>query len=364
MKRLPIRFFALVLLSGNLFAGLAIDTLEVAVKPAPPFIITGENAADFRGFSIDLIRAVARNMQPSPQLKFVYDATLAAHLHRIENSGADLGIAATTITAEREQTIDFSQPFFEDNLGLLIPQKSRGILGFLSIDLFRFNIDFYELGGLIAATGLYVLFCAVLIWLFERGRSLKRSWKGIAQGVWWTIVTMSTVGYGDVVPKRSIGKLIGVIVVFSGIVIFGVAIATLSSMLTLNNLSDQIESIGDLSGKSVAVVEESIAEEVIRSQNIWVNAVPTIDSALVLLENQHVAAVSHDASLIRYYLAQELIDADRFNLIDQRQYRFFYGITLPSDSPLREQVNIALLRVQESPGSTVHRIRSKWFGNL
>ncbi|MFP4415927.1 MAG: transporter substrate-binding domain-containing protein [Chitinispirillaceae bacterium] len=354
----------LLCLSGVLGEIHGQDTLRVAVKPAPPFVITGDSAQDFSGFSIDLIQAIAQNMEPSPQVAFVYDSTLVEHLQKIENGDADLGIAATTITAEREQKIDFSQPFFEDNLALLVPRGGRGILGFLAIDLFRFNIDFYELTRLIASIGLYVFFCAMLIWLVERGRSLSGSWKGIAQGIWWTIVTMSTVGYGDVVPKRSIGKVIGVVVVFSGIVIFGVAIATLSSMLTLNRLTSRVENLNDLGGKSVAVVEGSIAEEITRGQNIWVHAVPAIDSAITLLQNRKVAAVSHDASLLQYYLAQGLIDSDQFNVVDQEQHRFFYGITFPPDSPLREPITVSLLRIQEVPGGTLNRIKGKWFGNL
>lgn len=364
MKRVFLRLLLLVCLSSAFYESCGIDTIDVAIKPAPPFVIMGDSLGNFYGFSIDLIRAISREMEPVPHLNFIYDSTLVAHLDRIEAGGADLGIAATTITAKRELSIDFSQPFFEDNLALLVPRVSRGILGFLTIDLFRFNIDFYELGGMIAGIGLYVLLCAILIWLIERGRSLSSSWKGIAQGIWWTIVTMSTVGYGDVVPRRGLGKFVGIVVVFSGIVIFGVAIATLSSMLTLNRLTNRIESISDLRGKSVAVVEGSIAEEIARTQNIWVDAVPTIDSALVLLQARRVAAVSHDASLLRYYLAQELIDDDQFNLVDLDQYSYFYGITFPPDSPLREPLTVSLLRIQEGPGSAIYRIGGKWFGNL
>eukprot|EP00116_Pleurobrachia_bachei_P015821 sb/3476083/ len=44
---------------------------------------------------------------------------------------------------------------------------------------------------------------------------LSRSeFSSITVGCWWAVVTMSTVGYGDLVPKSSIGKCLGSVVVF------------------------------------------------------------------------------------------------------------------------------------------------------
>lgn len=34
---------------------------------------------------------------------------------------------------------------------------------------------------------------------------------------WYVIVTMTTVGYGDIAPQTEIGRVIGIIIIFSGI---------------------------------------------------------------------------------------------------------------------------------------------------
>ncbi len=36
------------------------------------------------------------------------------------------------------------------------------------------------------------------------------------EGIWWAIVTTSTVGYGDYVPETSLGKLVGILLIFIG----------------------------------------------------------------------------------------------------------------------------------------------------
>ena len=36
-------------------------------------------------------------------------------------------------------------------------------------------------------------------------------------GLWWAVVTVTTVGYGDIVPKTETGRLIGMVVMFAGI---------------------------------------------------------------------------------------------------------------------------------------------------
>lgn len=49
------------------------------------------------------------------------------------------------------------------------------------------------------------------------------------QGIWWALVTVTTVGYGDVVPSTWLGKLFGAVVLCFGYVIFSLLTAHISS---------------------------------------------------------------------------------------------------------------------------------------
>ena len=53
---------------------------------------------------------------------------------------------------------------------------------------------------------------------------------------WWVSATVTTVGYGDVVPVTDLGRLIGIALMFIGISIIGTFISALGAMLISSRL--------------------------------------------------------------------------------------------------------------------------------
>ena len=82
--------------------------------PFPPF--EQGDPPDYDGFDIDLINAVAERLGLETQIDDrPFDLILQGG-----NGRFDLGIAATTITEEREQEVDFSDPYFLAEQSLLV----------------------------------------------------------------------------------------------------------------------------------------------------------------------------------------------------------------------------------------------------
>ncbi|MFX8641166.1 ion channel, partial [Acinetobacter baumannii] len=51
----------------------------------------------------------------------------------------------------------------------------------------------------------------------------------IPQAMWWAIVTLGTVGYGDVVPVTPLGKFVSVFAIISGFAMIALPVAIISS---------------------------------------------------------------------------------------------------------------------------------------
>lgn len=83
--------------------------------------------------------------------------------------------------------------------------------------------------------GLLTILAATGIYLAE-GHLQPEVFGSIPRALWWAIVTLATVGYGDVIPITSVGKI------FAGLVIMiGVAVAALPSAILASGLINELK---------------------------------------------------------------------------------------------------------------------------
>ena len=83
------------------------------------------------------------------------------------------------------------------------------------------------LGTLILFAGL-LLFSGVLMYIAE-GRVQPDRLGSVPQAMWWAVVTLSTVGYGDIVPVTVAGKFIASVTMFLGIMFFALPVSIIAS---------------------------------------------------------------------------------------------------------------------------------------
>jgi voltage-gated potassium channel len=82
----------------------------------------------------------------------------------------------------------------------------------------------------ILAAGTVLTVSSLLVLQFE-GRSADANITTGGDALWWGLVTITTVGYGDYYPVTGLGRMVGVFVMFAGVGIIGALASILASLL-------------------------------------------------------------------------------------------------------------------------------------
>ncbi|MDZ8071048.1 MAG: transporter substrate-binding domain-containing protein [Nostoc sp. DedQUE08] len=326
--------------------------LLVATRVIPPFVLS--NKGELSGFSIDLWRKIAN--QIGVESKFIEYSTVPQLLSAIKESKANLGISAISITAEREQNFDFSLPIFAGGLQIMVRNPESNNSAFPNI------LQLFFSGSLLQVIGValvLIIVAAHIIWLSERhhkdGMIPKSYFPGIFKACWWSAATLAT--QADEMPKGVLGRLVGIIWMFIGVLFAAYFTASATTSLTVQQLQGDIRSIDDLPGKVVATTAGSTAATYLREHKISVLEVTKIEQAYNALQTKKADAVVFDAPVLLFYAANE--GKGKVQIVGSILREESYGIILPNNSPYRKPINQALLSLKEN--GTYQSLYDKWF---
>ena len=105
---------------------------------------------------------------------------------------------------------------------------------------------------LVSISGTFFWICEsmALAWLGRKPQSFIR---GVLSGFWWAFVSMTTVGYGDIIPKTKPSKLFSLLWVLIGVAFCALFTSTITTMLTLSLINKHVS----LPGMEIAVLKGS-----------------------------------------------------------------------------------------------------------
>lgn len=348
--------FVLLGLTVLCFAEEPKERIRVGISPFSPFVILSESRPP-SGYSIDLWQELTHNL--GVDYEFVQLNNVAEKLQALSDGQTDVAIGGITVTGAREEFIDFCHPHFHTGLDILIPSGTGPSLKrLLSAFISKPSLS------ILAGFCVMLILAGHLIWIAERrSKSGDQSFSphylpGVLEGIYWAIVTASTVGYGDKVPKKWSGRILTGIIIVTSLPLFAFFVAELASVITVRQMRADIRGPEDLWGRRVGVVKGTTSEEYLAGIRADVSAFRSIRDAVQSLRDGRLDAVVYDQPNLLFYAERE--GGGTVSVVGNTFAPQDYALAVTQKSPLRERLNLALLALAESGELT--RIYTKWFG--
>ena len=178
------------------------------------------------GYAAELWDQLARETNITYEVQVV--KTAQEIIDAVKNKSADIGVGALSVTAQREAVIDFSQPFYDSGLQVLVSGSSGSFadnIGSLVANLFNLEL----IGMFLLLVGTMVLI-SYLVWRYEH-KVNEDQWpadyrSGMWESFWWTISTLLVGGADNKGPVGVGGRIIAIVWMLLSIVLVSLLTAS------------------------------------------------------------------------------------------------------------------------------------------
>lgn len=327
--------------------------LRVAVRPLEPFVIPDGNGR-YSGFSIDLLRDIAD--EAGFDVQYVQVGSVGEQLQAVQQGRADLAIGAISITSAREGVLDFSHSMFESGIQAMVSDSA----GSTTTETVLRNVFSPVLLIVFALMVLGTILTGVFVWLWERRHGnpdfTESGVRGAFDGIWWAVVTLFTIGYGDKVPHRGVSRLVTMAWMLVGVLLVAVVTAEVTSSFTVHRLESGISSVADLAGKEVVTFPGTTSWDFLEAHGVDPQPVDSLDAAYDAVRSGEAEAFVFDAPIIRWLVATR----GGVEVAGPIMRPEDYGIAFPDGSVWIEPVDQALLRIRED--GRYGRLEKGYFG--
>lgn len=328
------------------------ENLKVGVYVSPPFVIKKDN--DFSGMAVELWNDVSQRL--GKKTDFVEFKTYSDLISAVASSDVDAGVTNLTVTENRAKLVDFTHPWFDAGLRVMIHSEAGSTFSDIVSGL-------SSAGHL--ATYAWIAFVIVLstiiLTLFDRrfdGNFPSRWREGFAES-FYHIMSIAT--SGKTTRKNLfgwIGRIWQAFWMVCGIAIIAYVTSSVTSVMTVTHINRKIENVADLQDKSVAVRVGSVAESYLQARSIATVPFNHLSDAVDALINDEVSAVVADAPVLEYYVHTN--PKAPLEVVGNVFSPDKYGFAFPPQSSLVKPATVAIISAHEN--ESLARLKNKYFG--
>lgn len=339
--------------------------VRVGVADFPPMISVDAKTGAVSGSDFEMFELLVTDPDidwSQVDYDYVVLNSFSQLMNSVENGEVDLALNGISITHDRLQDMNFSQPYMHSGQLIMVPPKKEQTSVWSYMSKFMRLEILYSLCAFIANC----FFWGAVIYFVERALARAEdkeqpNIQTLEQGTLAAFDAGTTIGYGRFFPITRLGNFIAVAAFFCGTIVVADVISTLTTEKIVNRLEGEINGPDDLKGKKVAVVAGTTSNQLIDEYNpLVVTPCDDFYKAVVELRLGNVDAVLADDPTIRNYIKEH---PDHGDIAGNTFHPEDYGIAFSNkvDVDLVKKFSIAIARLRE--GGKLALIEKHWYGD-
>ena len=315
---------------------------RVALFERPPYVFK-DKEGHWTGLSIDLWEQIAGLLGISYDYEEVPMQEVIKKLHQ---GDCDL-CPEFAISGEYAGLVEFTEPYLFSHGAVMTQTKSvtENLRAFYSY-LWRSEV----LLILLAMLAGMAVFSLVLM-LVERRRGSGHfsgpTMSGFGSALWFSAVTMTTVGYGDKTPVSMTGRMITFIWMLAGVLLIALFTGTVASSITTAEMQSGVMRFHDLSHFRVGCIEGSRMDLILKTRGVPARRFSTPEDAYSAFVSKSITAYAGDSITLEYLMTHNAPGQFRLNIIPDSA--MIYAFATRPDLPELTRINRSVLEISLAP---------------
>jgi polar amino acid transport system substrate-binding protein len=195
-----------------------------------------------------------------------------------------------------------------------------------------------------------ILFSLILL-LFERryekGHFGGSTLRGFGSALWFSAVTMTTVGYGDKTPNSALGRVITFFWMLVGVLLIAIFTGTVASSITMEEMKHGVVHFQELSHFRTGYFEASRMSMLLKERGIPGTSYAAPELGLEAMKRGEINAFAGDSISLEYMMTHHAPGRFRISMVPNAA--LFYSFATRPDFPLLPKINRCLLEITLAP---------------